>query len=360
MADNEAPALVLFWRRRVAAMRLFHLCALASALMGGLVGLGSPLRNALQGTSLSARSIGDLVVCACLLLTLGWMWYRLRKFARACDAGLLGVPIALPEFPQLQQLLGDAERLLGVPERSFRFHCVNQTSPAQIVRSRGTVHVLLAFGALVSLERQPRITLGIVWHEIGHYVQWDTTLGNWTYRANRVLGIIVMVTTILVSTFVLLFVVGEVALKGSSVLTKEVWGLVGRIALGVVFLVGVFLGARFWRQFCEYNSDLTAVVAGYGPSIADQLRNDTARPNTFRRLTGFHPRSRRRAEFVDKVIARYGSEQATIGSVDMQMRIQLRDYGYAIAAYILPIVGGFLAAALLLQRFMLEPLVVQH
>jgi hypothetical protein len=288
------------------------------------------------------------------------MWYRLRKFARECDAGLLGIPIDPPEFPQLQQLYRDAERLLGVPERSFRFHCVNQTSPAQIVRSRGTVHVLLAFGALVSLERQPRMTLGIVWHEIGHYVQWDTTLGNWTHRANRILGIVVMITAILVSTFVLVFVACEAALNGRAVLTGNVWGIVGRIALGVVFLVGVFLGARFWRHFCEYNGDLTAVVVGYGPDIAAQLRNDTARPNMFERLTGFHPESRRRADFIDKVIARYGSQQAATGSTDRQMRIQLRDYGYAIAVYILPIFGGFLAASLLLRRFMLEPFFLKH
>ena len=74
----------------------------------------------------------------------------------------------------------------------------------------------------------------------------------------------------------------------------------------------VFLGSRFWRHFCEYNGDLTAVIAGYGNDIASELRLDKTRQNIITRLTGFHPASRRRADFIAHNLAQYGEQVSEV------------------------------------------------
>jgi len=111
-----------------------------------------------------------------------------------------------------------------------------------------------------------------------------------------------------------------------------------------VFMFAVFIGVRFWCRFSEYNSDQTAVIAGYGPEIARQLKS--SRSSWFRTFFGLHPSNENRADRIADLLG--GSLEDHRGPSANEpfagpagLKIRLSDYIYGGLFYVAPIFFGF-------------------
>ena len=325
------------WRRRIAAMRVFHVLALGSTAIGSILSLTGSVR----GTG-SLRG-GNMGAALLLLATMTIIGIRLWWLSRFCDRA----PV-IPPSPAQEEIARRLRSLAGMSALPVLFHLLpaSDHAPARVAKTRRGLHIFLNPGRLqtLSASQSDALTSGIVWHEIGHYLQWDTTLGRWSLRASRLMGWLSLVVGFCSTLFVIFSIAMFLRSAKPAALPVEMVGALLVTVLATAGMFAVFLGVRFWCRFSEYNSDHTAVIAGYGPEIAKLLKS--SRSPRISSLVGFHPSNASRVDRIEHLLAAIPAVQGELGdheplAVPSSLRIRLADYLYGGLLYVAPIFFGF-------------------
>jgi hypothetical protein len=353
-AEPEKPRrevdskVVTWWRRRMAAIRAFHVFALSSALVGG----ASVLLKSIGNTTPDQEA--QAVAAKVLLATVGllfaqlcwsrWYWGRHAYKARL-------QPGELP----VEELLRDRIRLLTrEPHLPVHFYRIPRSKSkgvldqgaARIIRTGEGLHISIDLDGLAKLDEGDRtmpVTSAIVFHEVGHYLQWHTTLGLWTFKASQTMGILGLV----LGCAAIIGGVGAVKTimeaPGATAIPLELLRAFFIIVVATTLMLGIFLGGRYWRRVSEYNCDFTAVVAGYGVGIEKALRRRQSGRGPLRALLSMYPsaaeRADRVAEFHCESLADRTREARAFGPE--AFKIRFLDYAYGGLVYVASIVLGF-------------------
>jgi hypothetical protein len=188
------------WRRRVAAVRLFHLVVLIGGIYSVLsliVLFALPTRTSWGGERDGAAAVLVLMI-ACVTVIV----QRRVSFSRSLKS-YLGPLVDISKVESLTQLRMSMADSSSIAPEMIEFHLTAAPNrpPAAILRdSEGKLHIVLRYEILARLcdHRYPE---AIIWHEFGHFLQWDTRLGNWSLKATDLFALVTLWTAILASIF---------------------------------------------------------------------------------------------------------------------------------------------------------------
>jgi hypothetical protein len=217
--------------------------------------------NALPGSVLF--SAGQVAAYAVLGLVLAVQWYRLRG---AVKQGL-GRPIYERDFPILGEFVGTLleARRLGVKKVRFWCGTDRKASLARVIEyPSGTLHIVLQYKLLTMLSARPSFALGVLWHEIGHFVQWDSKFGYMNIVLAQQFYNLILSISVVAGIGGLIYVVPDLLIDGIAF--QDLWlsGLV--ILLVLLPLAFLMLLVSAYRYGLEFNADRLAVISGYDPS----------------------------------------------------------------------------------------------
>jgi Zn-dependent protease with chaperone function len=320
------------WRRRIAALRLFHL----AVVIGGIYSVLSLIVTFAQfiRTPWSDERVGVTAAMVLLIACIAVIFHRRMSFSRSWKSylGPLIDTRKIESLALLQQRMADFARI--DPEK-IEFHrtAAPKRPPAAILRdSKGKLHIVLRYEMLVSLCAQRRDPEAIIWHEFGHFLQWDTRLGYWSLRAIDLFGLMTLWMAVFAS-ILMIGILGYAAVVGR--LGPRVWILSLLEIAATLFLLGVFWFMRHWHRFSEFNADLTATVAGYGEDLIAFLTTfPNAHTTMIKRFSGIHPAPSRRIRSIRRALL---DSKSSINTPNGNVRIGGKDYVLGAIIYIAPL-----------------------
>jgi len=325
------------WRRRIAAMRVFHVLALGSTAIGSILTLTGSVRDS------GPYGGGEMGAALLLLATMGITCFRLWGTSRYCDRA----PVDAPSLAHAE-ITERLRSLAGVPNIPVFFQPLPKKdhAPARVAKTRRGLHILLSPSNLEALRgtHPGPLVSGIIWHEIGHFFQWDTTLGRWTLRASRLMGWLSLFISFIATLYMICIVVIFVRSAKLTALPIEIVAAFLVTFLATACMFAVFLGVRYWCRFSEYNSDQTAVIAGYGPETVQFLKSD--RPTRISSFLGFHPSNAKRIDRIGRLLAEAHGHQSGLSASEPLagpggLKIPPSDYLYGGLLYVAPIFLAF-------------------
>lgn len=308
-----------YWQRRIAAMRIIHLWFLGGAI-ATVLSLVVCLVYAffawqpyagnlfIQATVFALRSV-LLIVAAVLVFAIGRHWIFVRNYRN------IGTPVNLARFPHLARLIIKFAEVLRRPCDAVEIRVIidPKAAPAQVFAGSDTkLYIVVRLDFLQIAKYNPILLEGILWHELGHYIQWDTKFGYWSLRLIEWLGVVTLslVGVLLLDTgYDILFHttrhVGATTLRSFANVMQ---------LTGIVCIVFAFWFVRHCRRFSEHNADLTAGLAGYGAPLSACLSTMKALRPSIMTFIGLHPTPAARVKMIQKFCAQASIPQAEQGS----------------------------------------------
>jgi hypothetical protein len=280
------------------------------------------------------RGVGQAFALLLLVIAIVVILLRRISFFRNLHS-YLGPVVDVEKVARVKDLRAKMALFAGCSPEMVVFHhtIARDRPPAEILRdSEGKLHIVLRYEILVSMFSQSLSPEAIIWHEIGHFVQWDTRLGYWSLRAVGMFGVIAFWVAVGCSALAVVVVLVQAMSRGFT----RTGGLALAIEISAtLFLFGVFWFMRYWHRFCEFNGDLTATMAGYGRELIEFLGTfpDT-HATKLRRMLGVHPSSARRMKCIFRTLKNGGP---SIVSHPPYMRLRALDYILGLLIYIVPL-----------------------
>jgi hypothetical protein len=158
-------------------MRLFHLIV----TIGGSFSAFSLFANVIQGAKgqmSTALRVGFGAAATLLAIVIAVVVVRRIRFSRRLPS-YLGTQVDARTIPALGDLRADMALFGSLDPENIVFHrsVSRRRAPAEILRHQGRLHIVIRYELLAALLSQAREAQPIIWHEFGHFVQWDTRLG---------------------------------------------------------------------------------------------------------------------------------------------------------------------------------------
>jgi len=325
-------------------MRAFHTLVAATSVL--------PIVGLLILDTLAVRSKLPVLISAALfpsallLATLSVMLARNRSFRRNFQR-YLGAVIDVSRFPEFAKLRAEAARLLRRPEQDIEFRSIvkSDVAPAQIFEGPDKkIYCLLRFELLQVARRRPSLTTAIIWHEFGHYFQWDTKFGYWTLTAiDRFCQYTLWFAG--AAALYVFSVIGHLALQHRTT-TMDSYVVILEVT-DVLFLFAVLWFMRYWRRFAEVNADLLPAVAGYGEPLASYLSSGRPQASRLRMLIALHPGWKARVDAIQDFLSRVhaagnGFPQQPRSpdcndGILISATLRLPDYAYGVFVHVAPL-----------------------
>lgn len=254
----------------------------------------------------------------------------------------------LHHFPVLSDLRAAIESAVGRRLHVEFVLASTSTALASVCERGGALYILLRYEALVLAHTDPDLLSAIVWHEIGHCIQWDTKYGYWTIK---VLDFLYLPVT-LVAVGALLPVSGVMIIRliQHHLTNQDIHDSLMLLAL-LPFLFLLIAIVRLMNHALEYCADFLCASAGYDRALARYLARIPP-TNPIMQLFRPHPSAKARLA----AILRNRTESLT-GQGFSIPPLRKRDYLYGFCFYILPlwIAGDVVAVAMMALLVSVRP-----